>query len=68
MRSTVLKPASIIAYISGVATMPLLLDNEEDHFYIVTVLSGIMWFVGHAGMISVEDFAYACQVMLKEPL
>ena len=41
--------------------MPMLLDNEEDHFYIVTVISGVMWFVGYAGIISVEDFAYACQ-------
>lgn len=50
-----------IAPLGGVATMPLMIDSEQDHFYIVTIVSGVMWFVGYAGMISEEDFAYACQ-------
>lgn len=44
-----------------VIAMPLMVDSDEDHFYIVTVIGGVLWGVFYAGCISTEDFAYACQ-------
>ncbi len=44
-----------------VIAMPLMVDSDEDHFYIVTVIGGVLWGVLYVGCISTEDDAYACQ-------
>lgn len=41
--------------------MPVIVDSDEDHFYTITIIGGVLWGVFYAGSIAVEDFAYACQ-------
>lgn len=41
--------------------MPVAPSYEEDHYFVVTIVSGVMWYLGYCGIIGPEDFAFACQ-------
>lgn len=41
--------------------MPMAPSYEIDHYFIVTIVGGTMWFAGYCGIINCEDFAYGCQ-------
>ena len=56
-----ISPISILFPLCGAATMPMALTGEDDHYFLLTIIDDVFWFVGYCGLISDEDFAYGCQ-------